>query len=64
MIEDKHRHEIPLGNDYALAMKEWAALKMKAPLAHTQIIAIRYVAERYIKEVELLINMQKLPGKC
>jgi integrase len=47
----KPRKEIPLGNDYALAVKKWAELEIDAKPRHTAIITFRYVAERYIKEV-------------
>jgi integrase len=47
----KPRKEIPLGNDYALAVKQWAQLEIDAKPRHPQIITFRYVAERYIREI-------------
>lgn len=47
----KPRKEIPLGNDYAMAVKKWAELQIDAKPHHQEIITFRYVAERYIKEV-------------
>jgi integrase len=45
------RHEIPLGNDYALAVKKWADLEIDARPRQSEIITLRYVAERYLREV-------------
>lgn len=45
------RKEIPLGNDYAIAVKKWAELQINAKPVHSNIITFRYVAERYISEV-------------
>ncbi len=47
----KPRKSIPLGSDYALALKQWAELKINVKERHPQIITFRYVAERYIKDV-------------
>jgi len=47
----KPRREIPLGNDYAIAVKKWAELEIDTAPRHPKIITFRYVAERYIKEV-------------
>jgi integrase len=47
----KPRKEIPLGSDYAMAIKKWAELEINAIPRHAAIITFRYVAERYIKEV-------------
>lgn len=47
----KPRKEIPLGNDFAIAVKKWAELQIGEKLRHEEIITFRYVAERYIKEV-------------
>lgn len=47
----KPRKEIPLGCDYALAVKQWAELQINAKPRHQEIITFRYAAERYIKEV-------------
>ena len=47
----KPRREIPLGNDYALAVKKWAELEIDARPRHPEIVTFRYVAERYQREV-------------
>ncbi|HTR24397.1 MAG TPA: tyrosine-type recombinase/integrase [Terriglobales bacterium] len=47
----KPRREIPLGNDYALAVKRWAELEIGARERHQDIVTFRYVAERYQREV-------------
>ena len=47
----KPRKEIPLGNDYAIAVKKWAELQINSKPPHQEIITFRYVAERYIREV-------------
>ena len=47
----KPRHEIPLGDDYALAVKKWAELEIDARPQHSHIVTFRYVAERYLREV-------------
>lgn len=47
----KPRKEIPLGSDYALALKKWAELEIDAKPRQQGVITFRYVAERYIKEV-------------
>lgn len=47
----KPRKEIPLGNDYALAVKKWSELQINECPKHQQVITFRYVAERYVKEV-------------
>lgn len=47
----KPRKEIPLGNDYAMAVKKWAELEIDATPRHAAIITFRYAAERYTKEV-------------
>lgn len=51
----KPRREIPLGSDYALAVKKWAELQIDQPQPETQL-TFRAVAEHYIREV--------LPGKA
>jgi len=45
------RREIPLGHDYALAVKKWAELEIDARPQHSAILTFRYVAERYMREV-------------
>ncbi len=52
----KPRREIPLGPDYALAVKKWAELEIDARPRHIEIITFKYVADRYIRDV--------LPGKA
>lgn len=47
----KPRKEIPLGNDYALAVKKWAELQVNEKPIHQEVITFRYAAERYIQEV-------------
>lgn len=47
----KPRREIPLGDDYAFAVKKWAELEIDARPRHVEIITFRYVAERYQREV-------------
>jgi integrase len=44
------RKEIPLGKDYALAVQEWAKLKISKPVGNA-LITFRYVAERYQQDV-------------
>ena len=48
---EKPRREIPLGSDYALAVKKWAELEIDARPRHAEIVTFRYVAERYQREV-------------
>jgi len=45
------RNEIPLGTDYAFAVKRWAELDMEANPWHVDVITVRYVGERFEKEV-------------
>lgn len=47
----KPRREIPLGSDYALAVKKWAKLEIDKKAPKAEIVTFRYVAERYLKEV-------------
>lgn len=47
----KPRKEIPLGSDYALAVKKWAELEASGPSPHPAIITFRYAAQRYLREV-------------
>lgn len=51
----KPRKEIPLGSDYALAVKKWTELQVDQPMPET-LLTFRKVAERYVREV--------LPGKA
>ncbi len=51
----KPRKEIPLGSDYALAIKKWAELQIDQAMS-SAIITFRNAAERYIREM--------LPGKA
>lgn len=43
--------EIPLGGDYAIALKKWAEFEINAKPQHQEIITFRYVSERYIREI-------------
>ena len=47
----KPRKEIPLGSDYAMAVKKWAELQITDKPRHQEIITFRYVAERYVRDV-------------
>lgn len=51
----KPRKEIPLGSDYALAVRKWTELQIDQPQPETHL-TFRKVAERYVREV--------LPGKA
>lgn len=48
---EKPRREIPLGKDFALAVKKWAELEIDAKPRHLDIITFRYAAERYLRDV-------------
>ena len=48
---NRPRREIPLGSDYALAIKKWAELEIDAKPRHSEIITFRYITERYLREV-------------
>lgn len=47
----KPRKEIPLGCDYAIAVKKWSEIEIDQKPIHQSIITFEYVAHRYIKEV-------------
>jgi integrase len=47
----KPRKEMPLGCDYAIALKKWAEMEIDAAPLHPDIITFRYVAERYTREI-------------
>lgn len=47
----KPRKEIPLGCDYAIAVKKWSEIEIDQKPIHQGIITFEYVANRYIKEV-------------
>jgi integrase len=47
----KPRREIPLGDDYALAVRKWADLEIDARPHHGDTVTFRYVTERYQREV-------------
>lgn len=49
----KPRREIPLGSDYAMALRKYAELEMDEEPRHVELITFRYVAERYKIEVLL-----------
>ena len=48
---ERPRKEIPLGSDYALAVKKWAELEIDAQPRHAAVATFRYVATRYLREV-------------
>lgn len=45
------RKEIPLGNDYALAVKRWAELEINTKSRHEEFITFHYVATKYQQDV-------------
>lgn len=45
------RRELPLGSDYALAVKKWAELEIDAKPRHPEIITFRYITARYLRDV-------------
>lgn len=47
----KPRKEIPLGKDYAMAVKKWSELEIDQKPRYQELITFRYVADRYIREV-------------
>ena len=47
----KPRREIPLGNDYASAVRKWAELEADKSEVPGQLITFKHVAARYMKEV-------------
>lgn len=47
----KPRKEIPLGSDYALAIKKWAEIESSDCPQIPQVITLRYVAERYVRDI-------------
>lgn len=47
----KPRKEIPLGCDYAIAVKKWSEIEIDQKPIYQKIITFEYVAKRYIKEV-------------
>lgn len=51
----KPRKEIPLGSDYALAVRKWTDMQVDQPMPETHL-TFRKVAERYVREV--------MPGKA
>jgi integrase len=62
----KPRKEIPLGSDYAIAVKRWSELEIDSKPLHSNIITFRYVAERYFKEVvpAKALNTQRDDCSC
>lgn len=52
----KPRREIPLGTDYAAAVRKWAELEADKPEVAHALIHVKHVWERYMREV--------LPGKA
>lgn len=47
----KPRREIPLGTDYATAVRKWAEFEANQSDIPAKLITFRHVADRYIKEV-------------
>ena len=47
----KPRREIPLGNDYASAVRKWAGMEADKSEVPGQLITFKHVADRYMKEV-------------
>lgn len=47
----KPRREMPLGNDYALAVKRWSELQIDSRPRHVEIITFKYVADRYLRDI-------------
>lgn len=45
------RREIPLGDDYVLAVRKWAELEGDKTNRAAKLVTFRYVAERYMREV-------------
>lgn len=45
------RKEIPLGCDYAIAVKKWSEIEMDQSDRYQAIITFQYAANRYIKEI-------------
>lgn len=50
-LEIANRKELPLGSDYALALKKWAELTINNKPVHQEIITFKYVAEQYIRRI-------------
>src|SRR5436190_8671245 len=46
----KPRREIPLGDDYALAIKRWSEIKLEDESQHTKIITFGYIAKRFQRD--------------
>ncbi|MBI5918663.1 MAG: tyrosine-type recombinase/integrase [Nitrosomonadales bacterium] len=47
----KPRREIPLGSDYTEAVRRWAALEQNKTEAAQQLITLKAVADRYLREI-------------
>jgi integrase len=47
----KPRVEIPLGDDYVLAVKKWSELESEKSTRFAKLVTFRYVAERYMREI-------------
>lgn len=47
----KPRREIPLGSDYAAAVRKWAELEADKPAIAQALITIKHVFDRYLREV-------------
>ena len=44
------RREMPLGDDYVVAIQKWAELTKNPTIDLKQLVTFKYVSERYIKE--------------
>jgi len=51
VVGGKARKRIPLGSDYALAVRKWAELEMNTNGKLQAVVTFRYAAERYLTEV-------------
>ena len=47
----KPRKEIPLGCDFAVAVKRWSEIEMDQKPIYQEIITFQYVAARYVKDI-------------
>lgn len=50
----KPRREIPLGNDYIIAVRKWADLEISAEIPLDAIITFKYLGDRYLKSTDYL----------
>ena len=47
----KPRRELPLGNDYASAIRKWAELEADKTEVSSQLITFKHAADRYLRDV-------------